>query len=359
MFKRSMLAIAAVSVLSGCSIHPLPEDFSGVDSLDIVKQIRCETREAAIGLLIAFLADRGKDYPNRPGHLLARELAIQYARNPNLISDSLADRFNGYPNTQSVIKLIYGVGVAYNFDFKMAEDNDLSADVSLLRPLTQPKFTLGIKAGAARKRHNTRTFTVTDTFRGLLTKLNQKQRAGRHYCDGHVVRENYIYPITGRIGVDKLARDFIDLAIFGALASGGKDEKPDAPGPPTMADELTFTTTINASATPTIEFTPVSSAFRLANASLTGEVRRMDVHQVTVGLAVLPDETKSLASLRGYLFTTPVGGAALTAVRGPASKATTMFVGNRVTGTSTGAELYALIAIDQLKSRQVQLIPPP
>jgi hypothetical protein len=351
-----MLAAGVLAILSGCAIHPLPEDVTGVDTLDIVKQIRCETRAAAIDLLLAFLEDQGKDYPNSPGNPIARDLAVQYARNPNLISASLPTRFNGYPNTQSVINLLFAVGIAYNFELRMTEDNDLSADVSFLRPLTQPKFTLGIKAGAARKRNNTRTFTVTDTFRGLLTELNQKKRADRYYCDGHIVKENYIYPIAGRIGVDKLTRDFIDLTIFGNL--GGKDAKPDAPGPPTMADELTFTTTINASATPKIEFTPVTSAFRLASASLTGELKRTDYHQVTVGLAIVPTGASHLTSLRGYLFA-PGGGPTPTIVPRSATKGATTFVGNRVTASGTSSEILAVIAIDQLKSRQFQLIPPP
>jgi hypothetical protein len=271
--------LVASSVLTGCAIHPLPEDVAGVDTLDIVKQIRCETRQAAINLLVDFLDDQGKDYPNSSGNLIARELAIEYARDPNKISPSLVDRFKGYPNTQSVITTLFNVGIAYNFDLQMTEDNNLSTEINLLKPLTQPKVTLGIKAGAARKRNNGRTFTVTDTFLGLLTELNQRERGNRHYCDGHIVVENYVYPIAGRIGVDKLARDFINLTIFGNLGAG-KADKPESPGLPAMADELTFTTTINASATPKIEFTPVTSAFQLADASLTGEVIRTDKHQV-------------------------------------------------------------------------------
>jgi hypothetical protein len=357
MFKHSMQAFIASSILGGCAIHPLPEDVTGIDTLDIVKQIRCETRQAAIKLLVDFLEDQGKDYPNSLGNPLARDLAVEYARDPNTISASLVDRFKGFPNTQAVINTLYNVGIAYNFDLQMTEDNNLSTDINFLRPLTQPKFTLGIKAGAARKRNNGRTFTVTDTFLGLLTQLNQRELAGQRYCVGHIVVENYVYPIAGRIGVDKLARDFINLTIFGNLGAG-KEDKPDAPGLPAMADELTFTTTINASATPKVEFTPVTSAFQLADASFTGEVIRTDKHQVTVALAIETKGGDSLRSLRDYL-STPEQRASRTPVRVSSTSKSLTYVGNRVIGSGTPSERLALIAIDQLKSRQIQLIAPP
>jgi hypothetical protein len=119
----------------------------------------------------------------------------------------------------------------------MTQDNDLTTDINILKPLTHPKFTLGISAGANFERSNNRTFTVTDTFSYLLTKLNVPVR-GQRYCDGQIVRANYVYPITGRIGIDELVKTFMELTLFGNLA--GKEANPGAGGAPTMADQLTF-----------------------------------------------------------------------------------------------------------------------
>jgi hypothetical protein len=70
-----------------------------------------------------------------------------------------------------------------------------------------------------RKRSNDRTFTVTDTFGNLLTQLNTVVREdGRRDCDGYIVAANFIYPIVGHIGMDKLVYDYLDLALFGNLA---------------------------------------------------------------------------------------------------------------------------------------------
>jgi len=188
---------------------------------------------------------------------------------------------------------------------------------------------------------------------------------GKHYCDGQLVHANYIYPITGRIGVDKLVKSFIELTLFANLAGKG----PSGAGLPTMADELTFTTSVNASATPKVVFTPVGQAFQLSDASLTGVVKRGDVHQVTMALAIATGDQLNLDPLRSFLFSSErsagqrsaqVAGAAA-ASDPPRRRAvsTSLVVGRRVTGGGTPSEVLAVLAIDQLKSREFELVRTP
>ena len=357
MLRRFVCAFAALSLLLGCAIHPVPEDVTGVDTYDIVRQIRCETREAIRKAVIDWLTDLGQDHESQPGVPLARKLALQYANEPDSISTFHANLFKGpeFVQVRAIINLFYDAGIAYNFELTMTEDNDLATDISLLKPTTHPKFTLGASAGAKRKRTNNRTFTVTDTFSYLVTKLNIPVR-GEHYCDGYIVQANYVYPIAGRIGVDKLVNDFIRLTLFTSL--GGAAAKPGERGAPTMADKLTFTTALNASANPKIEFTPVGRGFQFASASLTAGVTRTDVHQVTVALAIAPGGLINLDPLRSYLFSAErTTGAAGPARRGPA--ASSLLVGRRVTGGGSPSEVLAVIAIDQLKSREFEIIPAP
>jgi hypothetical protein len=40
--------------------HPVPEDVTGLDTADIVKQIRCETRDAARKTIVKFLNGIGR-----------------------------------------------------------------------------------------------------------------------------------------------------------------------------------------------------------------------------------------------------------------------------------------------------------
>jgi hypothetical protein len=128
-----------------------------------------------------------------------------------------------------------------------------------------------------------------------------------------------------------------------------------------MADNLTFTTTLDASVTPKITFTPTGTAFQLTDAALTGELKRTDMHEVTVGLALPTSAGSYLTSLRSFIFTparsTVVerGNASL----GRKGSATSFILGARVSGGGTPAEALAVFAVDQLKGRQFQLIPTP
>ncbi len=48
-------ALGVAFAVSGCAIHPLPEDVSGVPTYVIVRQIRCEARQAIIENAIGWL----------------------------------------------------------------------------------------------------------------------------------------------------------------------------------------------------------------------------------------------------------------------------------------------------------------
>jgi hypothetical protein len=346
MWKSIVSAAITLLVLTGCAIHPLPEDFSGVDTPDIVKRIRCETRDAVQTVVIAWV-----DKLAASGDPIAQQLSATYVRDREATSAFGPELFPGpaYGKVRTMIDTFYKTGVAYSFDLNITEDNDLTSQANLLRILPEHVFRLNVGAGALRKRSNQRTFTVTDTFGYLLKTLNDPAR-GR-YCDGQIVAANYVYPITGRIGVEKLVKDFIELTLFGNLAGSNSGAVP------TMTDKLVFTTTLNASATPSVVFTRVTSAFELADAQLTASAKRSDVHQVAIALALAGDRVADLATLRTYLFTAPRTGAPAAAARKSGSGSQTLYVGDRVTGGGTPSEVLAVIAIDQMKRRELQLYP--
>jgi hypothetical protein len=256
---RRILTAAVVSAsLGGCAIHPLPEQVTCVDTPHIVRQIRCETREAVKSTLMDFLASiadgRFAGYPEGVRNPIADHLLALYAENPELMDTFNSSLFPGpqYVHEREAIDLLLKAGAAYTFDFDIFEDNDIGATVNLLRDIT-PTFTAGINGSAKRRRSNERTFTVTDTFRFLLANLNAAKPRNVRYCDGQIVGPNYVYPITGRVGVDRTVKDFSRLLLFGGLA--GKDGK--AGAAPTMTDDLIFTTTVTLQGTPRVVFAPV------------------------------------------------------------------------------------------------------
>ena len=355
---RSLLGIVSIAfILWGCSIHPLPNDVTGgVTTAQIVQRIRCETRKTATEALVEWLKLLGTDLPGDPGVPLARKLAERYTEHPNAIHEFSADLFKGpdYEQIRNVIEVFYAVGIAYNFELTMTEENNLSAGAANFQQARiDTLFRLGVGGSFARKRTNDRTFTVTDTFDYLLRTFSSERRKDGHWdCDGFVVEANYVYPIVGKIGIDRIVYDYLDLTVFGKLA--GPKDKPTAPA--TMADKLTFTTTLSASATPKITFTPIGTSFQLIDAGITGDVSRTDQHEVTVGLALPPSATVYLNSLRSFLFTPARSVVALNRTVRPGTKPveTAFVLGNRVTGGGSPAEALAVFAVDQLKSKQVQ-----
>lgn len=353
MCVRPFPVLAASLLLCNCAIHPVPEDVTGVNTYHIVRQIRCETREAAAKFVLRELKRLGSDHEDQAADTIAQSLVGQYEANPELISTFTPDLFPGpkYAQVRNFYRVIYSAAIAYNFDLTMTEQNNVGTIVNLFGPWT-PNFMLGLTADANRSRSNERSFTITDTFSELLKGLNTPVR-GKRYCDGQIAQSNYIYPIAGRIGVDELVMTFFELVFLGGLSADKAN--PGAIGPPTIADKLTFTTTIDGSASPKVLFSPVGTGFQVSDASITGMASRTDAHQVSVGLALDPSAMVSLTSLRGYLFSRErsIGAPAASVAGAPSG----VLVVNTLTAQArTSAEKLAVIAIDQLKSREVQLV---
>jgi hypothetical protein len=353
MHIRRFAAIAAVSLFAGCAIHPLPEDVTGVDTAGIVKQIRCETRNAARNFILRELRRLAQDLPGDPGDPIAKRLLADYEVDQELMSTFSPNLFpagRNYAQVRNYFNAVYNASVAYNFDLTMTEVNNLGANANFLGPWAAT-FTLGLTGNANRSRQNERTFTISDELSFLLGALNTPAKSGQRYCDGHIaLGPNYIYPIVGRIGVDEMVNTFFQLNIFENLAPG-KDNAA------AMADKLTFTTTVDLTAMPRVVFAPAATGFQITDASLTGMLQRMDAHQVTVGLALDPKGTVAVTALRGFVFS---GQGLGTGVAGGRQGGSSVLVLNRVTATATSrAARLALQAVDQLKSREVQLIAPP
>ena len=84
MFRRLLMLLGWLLLVSGCAIHPLPEDVTGVDTYHIVRQIRCEAREAGRQALVRWL----RRLTNSPDPRLAQQagsLADLYESNPNAV----------------------------------------------------------------------------------------------------------------------------------------------------------------------------------------------------------------------------------------------------------------------------------
>jgi hypothetical protein len=250
LYRMGLLALSCA--LGACAIHPLPEDVIGVKTAAIVHRIRCEAREAVTQV---------------------------------------------HPRHQKNLQTLKQIGIAYSFSLQGMETDSLMAMATFEKPLSNGMKTINPAVGDSLVRNNTRTFTVLDNYQSLM----QMQK-----CGAEPIGPNYQYPIVGTIGIREMIHTFINLALHDELAGeeGNAVEPTDdlnssAIGPPTMVDTITFTTTLNASATPTIILMPVTAAAQLTNASVTGTLMRQDVHEVIVGLG-LPSQPSSRATVAQF-----------------------------------------------------------
>ncbi len=288
-FSRFLVCLAATSLVSGCSIHPLPDDVTGIPTDTIVRKTRCEARAAVKKSLVDWLLA----YPEGSYQRQLGDGFSSGSRPLQTFDDAL---FHGSERT--IVRMFENSAIAYDFTLDITETNNLDATIDLLKPFHKGSSSAALNLGIDRTRQSIRVFTVSDTFVGLLKDIRED------YCNIFDKAENQIYPIVGRIGIDEEVHIFIELSLFNHL--GGAADK--SKGPPTMADTLVFTTKLSGSAAPKLVFSPVGSVAHVADASLDAAASRTDVHKVIVGLALPPPAgDKSASKQKRGLFVTVEG----------------------------------------------------
>lgn len=343
--RRVIAVVLCALIVTGCAIRPLPDDFAHVSTYTIVRQIRCETRQAVIESILTFLTHEKNHHVIHlaNGHtfqkvddnsysigMTAKEA---YEADPTTIGGLKFTSLTGF--ARYVVDMMLRTGVAYNFDLTGTEMNNINSEVNLLRPL--PVMTLpslNAKVNFDRSRQNQRYFTITDTFSGLVTTVPDS------YCTKSIVEANIVYPITGNVGMRRMIHDFVQLTLFGNLSADGQKDITgvDPKGPPTMVDQLDFETAIGGSVTPKVTFSPVGGTFQVADVNFGAAASRKDVHKLTVGLYLdksgIIDE---VIDARSVLFG---GVAARRGGKGP------LFAG-LITASGGPAEKGAAIAVQQ------------
>ena len=196
-------------LLAGCAIHPEPEDVTAPDAtIDIVQRIRCEARAVVLQL---------------PA---------------------------GVPNSFMV----------YRFTFKIMEKDDLTGvENTLADPFSRGTFGLNLSGKNTRHRTTERRFIFEDSFAELLALNVQAD------CPSHTPHGRWIYPITGRIGMDEVINTYVDLD-----------------GPTNYSDTLKFTTRFYGNLNPTITLSPPTTSIHLTKSTGTLTADRSDEHQVKV-----------------------------------------------------------------------------
>jgi hypothetical protein len=279
LFRAAAIGVA-VSV-AGCAIHPLPEDVTGISTYKIVQKIRCEARNALLTDLSSWLVRVPDDEANQLGADL-QDGTLPFSK---FYASPRIAKLKGF--IKNNIRRFQNSAIAYDFTFTITEMNNLDPTVDLIRPLRNQTFSANINGNFDRTRKNLRDFMITDTF----LRLSQIKE---DYCLDIAEGKNYLYPITGTIGLEEMIRTFVGLAASTDLTAESPSDSPtdvvseatSGKGPSTLADTITFTTTLALSATPKIVLSPIGTALQIADASAVGMASRSDVHQVIIALAV-------------------------------------------------------------------------
>ncbi len=264
---RVGLSFLFALMAAGCALRPVPEQSTGVPTSAIVKHIRCEAREAIFITLTDSIALNPEAFPEP-----APSIAARFRGHPELIGKFKPGLFTG--KARKFLEYFWDTGIAYHFNLGMLEINNLDAGVNFFPTVGSGLGAFGFKTGFDRQRGNVRTFTLTDDFHTLLSL-----RSG--YCDGEVVREDFVYPMAGKIGIEPFIHEFVRVALYAQLENEAEG------GPPTMVDTITFQTTISGSVGPQIIFSPAFPGLTLPGGSLAADVSRQDTHTLTMGLSVV------------------------------------------------------------------------
>jgi hypothetical protein len=331
LFVSRVAPLAAVVWLAGCAIHPLPEDVTGVKTYDIVRQIRCEARQAVFDYATDWLVSSKDPYP------AYQEIGRQFKEGLRPVHTFSYKLFSG--EVAKLVQTFASTGIAYNFQLQMLETDNIDPTTDLLTFNGKNQFVSPVNGAADRMRQNTRTFTVTDTFDFLLRDIpdDPDPEHKNNYCAGFIVGPNYIYPVAGKIGIDRMIGDFVNLTLFANLgappASAANPTTATSKGPPTMVDQLVFTTTVSLGATPKVTFAPIKT---FMDASIGLKAARTDTHTVTIGLAIVDKSSLGqLATLRASTFAPGPLGPLLSA------------------RPTNDAEFAAVLAVNQVLTQQV------
>jgi hypothetical protein len=257
MRKFNLAGIILAAGLGGCSLYPIPDDVGYSKTEQIVRYARCEMRAN----VIEYMLEEGLiDLPASPARIAAQ---IAWAGGKKIAPPKVLT-----PAQKELLLKLARVAVVYSFDFDIRERNGTSASAAFKLPwLTSNVLDVNASAALDLTRQGHRVFTSEDTWDDLLANPKRCTREFEQPANP----ANFVYPLTGSIGVGRVVRTFIDIEQQG----GAKDS---------FVDTLTFTTEAAGAADAALKLAPVPDQFRPVAASAAIGASRLDIHRLTLSL---------------------------------------------------------------------------
>lgn len=269
---RLITCAAAVALLAGCAIRPLPKHVTGYSTFDIVQKIRCEFRDALRTELVYRLEKA--NYETIADKLKNKKMSFSYFTKEGVNDLSKQDQagFDAYRWGR----------VGYDFEFEISEENNLGGGIDFAEALTEGTFTLGFTGANNRSRKNKRVFRIIDSFYHLL--IEGEDDPDKSMCRMFDPSEppNHMYPITGKLNLHETLSTFVKIRENALLVGA----TPDTINVPVLTDEITFTTELTGDVSPAVKLNPTGPGLELSAANLKFESTRKDVHKLTLAITL-------------------------------------------------------------------------
>ena len=172
-----MVSSTSVIIL-GCSIHPLPQDYSRDSTVEIVTKIRCEAREAII-LHATKKPAKFDDDLKRALSAGTDKAARLSAVKKDLIVETLGE-----------------AQIGYGFKFTISEKDGGSVRSNFVFPFGNGKTSLNLGIGEDKERKSDRIFDIKESFAEILID----EPLGNECA----LSPEWKYPITGSIGLSEV-----------------------------------------------------------------------------------------------------------------------------------------------------------
>ncbi|MGL4636041.1 MAG: hypothetical protein ACRCWF_08675 [Beijerinckiaceae bacterium] len=284
MFRTSGIILATSLVMAGCAgvpfaVKPLPEQRSLLDTVAIVKKVRCEAREGIINELLALFKETGSESTQRLAVSIAAQRAIPPAQRAikdyDPVHKGLYERLDG--ETRDLVLRYDDAAIGFEFNFNISENEVARGGLNFMKPFfVGGKGGIGFSGMGDFTRQNNRTFGIVESFRNLVLETRDKD------CWGLERGLSVAYPITGTIGLEETVSTFLRLNEHKKLKQSANTQ--------VFTDEIQFQTKLVLSVKPTLELTNVGLGWGATGASGEFTATRDDTHKVTVAISLADDK---------------------------------------------------------------------
>lgn len=305
---RTLLSCVLISTNVSCSVVPSTEDIVDLDTSLIKAAIHCEMRDAFIEMMVYAVGRDGQATNVAAANSLRRETISRYippSSDPDIAAEQRAAfeaevyrtfLSTGYKKLHDdelkfAIETYTKIYIGYRFQFDITRHDNVGASISIANAFTRGTLMAPIGGSVDGSRQAINDTAQMDVVGQLLS-----DRARIRVCNTLNAGKrppNYSYPIAGKLGLKRYAKEFITDNQSGNLIGQYSDASlltsADQPPRPSESWSLTFKTTLKGGLNDAVlEIDDLRSGTSVGGASLNLASERIDIHKLTIVMQLPP-----------------------------------------------------------------------